>query len=145
MKYRIRIHDRTYEVELSSLQDQPIIARVDGESFEVWLEGGEAQSTLKSTQSSNQPPADSPNKMRAYPTATQTREAVLRSPIPGVIQSISVQPGDQVAYGQELCVLDAMKMKNPIRSPRQGEIAAVRVAVGQTVKHNDILIEFVPG
>jgi propionyl-CoA carboxylase alpha chain len=65
------------------------------------------------------------------------------APLPGVIDSIAVQPGDQVEAGQELCVLEAMKMKNVIRSARSGEVARLHVSVGQHVKHNDALIEFV--
>jgi len=137
MKYWIRIQDKSFEVELSSLQDRPIIAKVDGKVYEVWIESDESKSAL------NTP--DSPGKntgKKISPLATQS-SAALRSPIPGVILTVSVQPGDQVVYGQELCILEAMKMKNPIRSPREGEIAAVRISHGQTVKHNDILIEFV--
>jgi propionyl-CoA carboxylase alpha chain len=53
-----------------------------------------------------------------------------------------VRPGDEVGLGQDLCVLEAMKMKNPIRSPRAGRIASVNVNPGQTVKHHDVLVEF---
>ncbi len=69
-------------------------------------------------------------------------EGAVRAPIPGVIVSVAVQPGQAVTVGQELCVLEAMKMKNVIRAPRAGVIAAVRVAVGQTVKHKDVLVEY---
>lgn len=143
MKYWIKIQGKSFEVELSSLQDRPIIAKVDGEIFEVWVESSGMDALRMSPGSSSKLTANY-TKKKANAPATQSRLAVIRSPIPGVILSISVQPGDQVVYGQELCVLEAMKMKNPIRSPREGEIAAVRVALGQTVKHNDILIEFSP-
>jgi len=143
MKYWIKIQGKSYDVELSSLQDQPIIAKVDGEIYEVWVESGESKSALNLPTSLSKFP-DKNKAKKTSPLATQSSTA-LRSPIPGVVLSVSVQPGDQVIYGQELCILEAMKMKNPIRSPRQGDIAAVKVACGQTVKHNDILIEFVPG
>jgi biotin carboxyl carrier protein len=64
------------------------------------------------------------------------------APIPGVIISIQVKQGDEVSLGQELCVLEAMKMKNTIRSPRAGVIASVNVSSGETVKHHDVLVEF---
>jgi propionyl-CoA carboxylase alpha chain len=68
-------------------------------------------------------------------------KAVL-APIPGVIVSIAVEPGAEVEQGQELCILEAMKMKNVIRSPRAGQIAAIKVSAGQHVKHHDLLMEF---
>jgi biotin carboxyl carrier protein len=67
---------------------------------------------------------------------------VVRAPIPGVIVSISVQPGSEVSTGQELCVLEAMKMKNTIRSTRSGKIASVSMQIGQHVKHHDVLMEY---
>jgi biotin carboxyl carrier protein len=62
--------------------------------------------------------------------------------MPGTILDIRVQPGDEVAFQQELCSLEAMKMKNSIRSPRAGRIAEVRVAEGQTVAYGDVLFTF---
>jgi biotin carboxyl carrier protein len=68
-------------------------------------------------------------------------EAV-RAPIPGVIVSLAIEPGTTVSTGQELCVLEAMKMKNSIRAARAGQIAAIHVTPGQAVKHRDVLMEF---
>jgi biotin carboxyl carrier protein len=66
----------------------------------------------------------------------------IHAPIPGVILSVAVQPGNQVTAGQVLCVLEAMKMKNPIKAPRSGLITAVNVTPGQAVKHKDVLFEY---
>jgi biotin carboxyl carrier protein len=66
----------------------------------------------------------------------------LRAPIPGVVVAVKVHPGDAVTLGQELLVLEAMKMRNAIRSSRDGQISVVHVSTGQTVNHNDPLIEF---
>jgi biotin carboxyl carrier protein len=70
------------------------------------------------------------------------KQTEIRAPIPGTITSVAVKPGDTITIGQEICVLDAMKMKNPIRSPREGEIAEVAITTGQTVMYNDLLVAF---
>jgi biotin carboxyl carrier protein len=62
--------------------------------------------------------------------------------MPGSIVSVAVQPGDQVELGQDLCVLDAMKMNNRIRAPRAGTIAQVHVGPGQQVQYGDPLVTF---
>jgi biotin carboxyl carrier protein len=49
-----------------------------------------------------------------------------------------------VQIGDELCALEAMKMRNAIRATRAGRIATVHVAVGQHVKHQELLVEFAP-
>jgi glutaconyl-CoA/methylmalonyl-CoA decarboxylase subunit gamma len=155
MKYRVRIDDRWYEVEIADLNARPVRTIVDGEVFEVWPEDE------NSGGKSNLPPMPEQPKKRAGPSPVGFKQAlspgsgngasapsgegslkVLRAPIPGVIVSIAVQPEDEVAIGQELCVLEAMKMKNSIRSTRAGVIAAIGVSVGQHVKHHDVLIEF---
>ena len=63
----------------------------------------------------------------------------LVAPFPGKILGISVAPGTVVAEGQQLMVLEAMKMENEILSPRAGTIVAVNVAVGQMVETNQQL------
>ena len=62
--------------------------------------------------------------------------------MPGVVLSISVAAGQSVARGQELCVLEAMKMKNSLKSPRAGVIAEIKASAGQTVGHGDVLLVF---
>ena len=62
--------------------------------------------------------------------------------LPGVIVAVSVKPGDVVEHGQELCIIEAMKMKNVIRASRAGTIGAVHVTLNQHVKHHDVLLEF---
>jgi biotin carboxyl carrier protein len=64
------------------------------------------------------------------------------APLPGVVASIAVHPGTVTSIGQELCVLEAMKMKNAIRAGRAGRIAAVHISVGQHVRHNDPLVDY---
>ncbi len=62
--------------------------------------------------------------------------------MPGNILDIRVKPGDKVRFRQPLCSLEAMKMKNLIRSPRDGLIASVEVSEGQSVSHGDVLFTF---
>ena len=55
--------------------------------------------------------------------------------------SILVRPGDRVSAGDEVCVVEAMKMEQSIRSPRDGVIKAVHVQPLDTVSADDPLIE----
>lgn len=143
MKYRVKVEEQWYEVEIKDLTTQPVIAYVDGESFEVWPESSDNSSiqTVKQPASSATPSSPKPAK----PTTTTTNHPSLKAvlaPIPGVIISIAVQPHTQVIVGQELCVLEAMKMRNSIRATRNGEILQVKVTPGQHVGHHDVLMEF---
>jgi len=60
--------------------------------------------------------------------------------IPGRVVAVSVGVGDTVTAGQQLLVVEAMKMQNELRSPRDGTIERVGVAVGVTIEIGDLLV-----
>ncbi len=60
--------------------------------------------------------------------------------IPGKVVSISVKPGDAVTAGQQLLVVEAMKMQNELRAPRDGTISRVGVAQGANIDVGDLLV-----
>lgn len=139
MKICVRIDQETYEVEISSLHDRPVQAIIDGEVFEVWPEDAIAP-TEAHTAPVAQVHAQAPVPVRRQESGQATR--IVSAPIPGVILSIQVKVGDSIAFGQELCVLEAMKMKNQIRANRTGTIAAVQVSPGDQVRHGQVLFEY---
>lgn len=63
------------------------------------------------------------------------------SPMPGSIFSVNVKVGDHVAAGQQLCVVEAMKMQNSIKALKPGVVKAVHVEKGKTVSGEELLIE----
>ena len=65
----------------------------------------------------------------------------LVAPMPGLIVRVTAQPGDVVAPGQGLVVMEAMKMENELRAPGAGRVTAVRVAPGTAVEKGAILVE----
>lgn len=75
------------------------------------------------------------------PEVTDTANLVL-SPMPGTLIRLAVAPGDVVEIGQELCIVEAMKMQNIIRSPRAGVIAACKVQTGDSLKADQCILEF---
>ncbi|MDR1432596.1 MAG: acetyl-CoA carboxylase biotin carboxyl carrier protein subunit, partial [Propionibacteriaceae bacterium] len=62
--------------------------------------------------------------------------------MPGVVVSFEVAEGAKVSRGQTLLILEAMKMKNEIRSERDGVIAKFLVSAGSQVRHGEALMEF---
>jgi len=82
-------------------------------------------------------------KKRRNPTGPAgPKVSAVKAPMPGNVLGIRVKPGDKVSFKQTLCSLEAMKMKNAIRSPRDGVIATVNVTEGQAVAHGDVLFTF---
>jgi len=93
------------------------------------VEGVTYETTLTKRYLGRKPfsPAD-PKKVTAY--------------IPGVIRVLNVGPGSQVAQGERLLCLEAMKMENVIRAPQAGTVRAVHVQVGTMVSKGALLVEF---
>jgi biotin carboxyl carrier protein len=145
---RIIVNGKSYLVEVDDLTASPISVRVNGKPFNVEIEslseppvegvgepGGGVPSPFDYAH-------DRPAEVSAAPKAVGALGPAVKeviAPMPGNIMDILVEVGDHVSYQHELCNLEAMKMKNSIRSPRDGVIAAVKVREGQTVAYGDVL------
>ena len=70
------------------------------------------------------------------------RENVVRSPMPGLAVDIRVQKGDRVFRGQDVVVIESMKMESGVASQCDGVVEEVRVKIGQAVESGDVLITF---
>jgi glutaconyl-CoA/methylmalonyl-CoA decarboxylase subunit gamma len=136
MKYKVSISDRSYEVEIEDIHARPIVAYVDGQKFEVQPD-------------TEGKPAVREEAAESKPVVTSTQAAVqtgsgndLTAPLPGTIISVFVKPGDEIEAGKVVLIIEAMKMKNSIRTTRGGKIAEVLVSPGQTVAHKQALVRF---
>ena len=61
------------------------------------------------------------------------------SPVPGGIISIEVTPGTKIAEGDTICILEAMKMRNPILAPIGGTVTQISVEPGQVIQTDDLI------
>lgn len=140
MKLQVKIDQKTYEVHIEDIHARPVTVRIEGQQFEVWPQEtatAPSQTIVNPLPAVSQPAPAAPAALSAAASPNQ-----VKAPIPGVIIEISAKPGDAVSYGQELCVLEAMKMKNSIRSSRDGIIDQVFISVGEQVNQNQVLVSF---
>jgi len=66
-------------------------------------------------------------------------QEIIEVPITGKIISVEVKPGDKVKEGDTICMLESMKMENPILAPVAGTITEVKVAAEQVVKPGETI------
>jgi len=153
-RYTLEIRGREFVVDVSELDADRFEVIVGGESYEVTLSGDEnlPEATItpgftpaRAAGARQAAPATAPRPSRAIAPAAGGSSAALTAPMPGVILEIGVKPGDTVVRGQQVAVLEAMKMNNSIRSPRAGTIAEVCVGAGQAVGHGDAILRFKEG
>ena len=136
MKYIVKVADKSYEVEIEDIQARPVIARVDGQTFEVIPDNETRHGSQKEASEFKRAEV---SKQPASPDSTSTD---LTAPLPGTVIEVFVKPGDQIETGQVILIIEAMKMKNSIRSTRAGKITEVLVSAGQTVAHKQALVRF---
>ena len=77
---------------------------------------------------------------RMQPKVKPDLSGTVAAPMPGLIKSVRVNVGDEVKTGQEILILEAMKMENVVRAERDGVVAMVAVAAGDTVAADAVLV-----
>jgi len=70
--------------------------------------------------------------------------SIVTSPMAGQLVSVAVQVGQVVAIGQEIAVVEAMKMQNVLRSPRDGIVKAIKSEAGKPISLDQVIVEFQP-
>ncbi len=78
----------------------------------------------------------------AFTQSAQSSGDRINAPMPGRIVLMKVKPGEEVAEGQELLVMEAMKMEIALKAPRATKIAAVNATVGEFVEADAVLVRF---
>jgi biotin carboxyl carrier protein len=150
--FRLTVNDKTYKVEIGDLSQSTIEVRVDGEMFSVRLESDVPEmdrgpAPVISMAANPVAPAASPvmpspkTKGPSTPPAA-TDGKVLTAPMPGVVLAVRVKAGDRVKRGEEMVLLESMKMELNILAGADGVVKKVFVSQGQNVAHGAILVEF---
>ncbi len=130
MKLKITVHGVAYEVDVEILDAGngfPSARKIQ----HSMPSGGNVQGNDKTQPQKAVKPTD-------YPTGSS--EGVT-SPIAGTIIEVKCSDGESVTKGQILVVMEAMKMKTSIAAPTEGKIKNVLIAVGDSVRENQMLIE----
>jgi glutaconyl-CoA/methylmalonyl-CoA decarboxylase subunit gamma len=143
MKYKITVNEKTYEVEVENINARPVIAHVDGERFEVMPQDADQAETRQEAIVKTEKKTPAPNPVKAASSSTpEVNGRTLTAPLPGTVVEIFVKAGDQVEAGHVMLVIEAMKMKNSIRSVYSGRVSEVLVDIRQSVAHKQALIKF---
>ena len=110
---------------------------VNGKTYDVQVEEVGGAAAPVAAPAATAAPATAPAAPAAESAAASAPAAgaeVINSPMPGTILSVKVAAGDSVAKGDVLCVLEAMKMENEIKAPRDGVVAGVHVTANSSVE-----------
>ncbi len=107
----------------------PVVAALDGET--AWVAcGGKVYALQRETRSARRAAGGEPDS-----------ESVLHAPMPGTVRAVQVAAGENVARGQTLLLLEAMKMEIRIQAPAEGRVKTLHVEPGQQVEKDQRLVE----
>ena len=145
MLIKVEIDGQVYEVKILEIQGDEVLTEVAGKTYGVNL-GNQTVQTQAALPAPIVTPAQADAVSAAAPVAQVVPEGegalTLKSPLPGTIVEIKVKAGQSVKSGEVLMILEAMKMKNSIRSLRDGTVAEVYVNSKDQVKHNQPLLRY---
>ena len=137
---RVKVNDRWYTVEAVDVDSEPAVVLVDGERVEVSL--GEPLIQAAAPPAAADAPPEQPAGPAPAPAAAPSAGGrAFTSPMPGIVLSIAVSVGDQVTTGDDICVLEAMKMQQTLKADWSGVVSAVHVIPGQQVQDGDAIVE----
>ena len=133
--YRFKINGNEYNVAINSVDGTNASVTVNGTDYQVELENAQAApvQTAPAAAPAAAPVQAAPAASAAPKPAASGAGKAVTSPLPGVIIAVKVNVGDSVKAGQEVAVLEAMKMENSIEATQDGTVTAIHVAKGDSV------------
>lgn len=130
MKLQISIDGKTYETEVEVLEDDAMPLQPNSRPYHP-LPAAAAPATAASAPT-QAPAAEQP--------ADEAK--VCRSPVTGIVIKVNIEPGQTVQANEPIMVLEAMKMETNVTAHCAGKVKNVRVTQGDSVKVNQVVVEF---
>jgi biotin carboxyl carrier protein len=133
-----RVDDREYELEASEVEPNVYLLKYDNRIFQVYVAPngivnlGNHQLEISLTD---------PKRLRGSGASDASAEgaAEIKTAMPGKLVRILVEQGAPIKHGEGVLVVEAMKMQNEMKSPKDGVVKEIRFAEGATVNAGDIL------
>ena len=135
-EYKYTINGNKYEVVISDITDNIATLTVNGEQYTVEMEKQAEPEKPKPVVRK----ADDAGESRSAASSGSATGTAIKAPLPGVITESCVTEGQEVAAGDTVIVLEAMKMANALQAEKSGKISAIVVKVGQSVMEDEALV-----
>ncbi|MBL8545700.1 MAG: acetyl/propionyl/methylcrotonyl-CoA carboxylase subunit alpha [Hyphomonadaceae bacterium] len=142
----IAIDGKTHRLDTVARPGARIISgKFDGKPFSVKIKTAPGGYTLRHRGVTVLAQVATPRGAELHKKIPEKQKAdtskLIVSPMPGLVISIDVKPGQDVKSGEGVAVVEAMKMQNIIRAERDGVIAKVNIAAGASVAADEVMIE----
>lgn len=142
--YTLRVDERVYHVQATQRANGQLNLVIDGAHHQVFVaSGSNAHANMRRVWFDGRPwtLARVDERKRRPQGVTSQRTNILAATMPGQVRDLLIGPGDVVAAGAPLIILEAMKMEIRITAPAAGTITAINCVVGDVVERGQPLIE----
>lgn len=143
-KLYAEIDDRKYEIEAHEIKEGVFLLKHLGRVFECRVNRNENRREQFNVQVKNQSfniNLYDPKRFRGAADADATADGIaeILAPMPGKIVRVLASVGDEIKSGDGVIVVEAMKMQNEMKSPKDGTVKEIRTQAGDTVNGGDVL------
>lgn len=144
-RWRVSIGDRSYLVDAKPVRPGTWSLLIDGRSYVIDLDERKLGCTILAPAVETVIKLEDARRKRLAEAVAGHGGAgaggeVIGAPIAGKVVKVLVAPGDQIAPGQSVAVLEAMKMENELKAERGGTVSTVHASAGQSVDTGDKLV-----
>jgi len=146
-EYVLTINQKEYRAEVKEINAEYALILVDGREFRVDLQQLALSKLMPVEIRKSEARAEAPVARPAAPAPLEPPPGVgavsniVRSPLPGLIIDVKVREGEKVRAGQNVVVMEAMKMENQIQATIDGTVKKILVKKGDNVAEGDTLVE----
>lgn len=138
-----RVGEREYRLDVSEPQPGVLLCKNDGKIFEVSLDPEAASGSRRASigEHSFEIKIIDPKRLRGSggDSSGASGKVEIKTAMPGKIVRVLKTDGDAVEKGEGVIVVEAMKMQNEMKSPKDGSIIEIKFAEGETVGAGDVL------
>ncbi len=138
------VNERKYELDVQEIRDGVFLFNFEGKVYEAHIDRNAKKSELFNVYVGNQNFAISlrdPKRLRGGTGEHEHGEGVAEivTQMPGKVVRVLVETGAEVTKGEGIIVVEAMKMQNEMKSPKDGIVKEIKVNAGDTVNGGDVL------
>lgn len=145
-QYKYKVNGAQYDVTINEIQGQLAKVVVNGIPFDVEMQNSQLSEDNLPDVTTATPAAAPAAPVAAAPAATEAAPSgagegtPVKAPLPGVVTKINVSVGQQVKKGENVLVLEAMKMENNITAEADGTVSGIAVKAGDSVLEGAVLL-----
>jgi biotin carboxyl carrier protein len=139
-----RVDEREYELEASEVEPNVFLLKNDNKIFEIFVSpqiGGGEPYKVKVKNFDFEINLIDPKRLRGSKSAGANADGIseIKTAMPGKLVRVLAEQGAEIKQGEPVLVVEAMKMQNEMKSPKDGIVKEIRFAEGATVNAGDVL------